>query len=123
MVGACSRVSGGVVGPGQNPLHARLVGEGRGPGSTVLQTLVHALGPNIGLGGKQYSGHFGSEERKYRIVRDHRRFSYVLLKPFTYFLERLHISSFYISSDIPLHLFPTRKENNIHNSYSYLCPN
>ena len=79
MVGACSRVSGGVVGPGQNPLHARLVSEGRGPGSPVLQTLVHALGPNIGLGGKQYTGHFGSEERKYRIVRDDRRFSCDLL--------------------------------------------
>ena len=64
MVGACSRVGGGVVGPGQDPLHARLVGEGRGPGSTVLQTLVHALGPNIGLGGKQYTGHFGSEEKE-----------------------------------------------------------
>ena len=63
MVGACSRVSGGVVGPGQDPLHARLVSEGRGPGSPVLETLVHALGPNIGLGGKQDTGHFGSEER------------------------------------------------------------
>ena len=72
MVGACSRVRGGVVGPGQDPLHARLVGEGRGPGSAVLQTLVHALGPNIGLGGKQYTGHFVSEERMYRIIIDHK---------------------------------------------------
>ena len=118
MVGACSRVGGGVVGPGQDPLHARLVGEGRGPGSPVLQTLVHALGPNIGLGGKQDTGHFWSEERKYRKI-----VSFVLLKPFTYFLERLHVSSFHISSDIPLHLFPTRKQNNIHNSYSYHSTN